>query len=305
MTSRSRGQVAIGFLCLFLALSLSGVNYCQRSYSFMEQVRVAATATPTEEPTATPDEDATETPEPTETPEDEPTEQATPVDTIEAAGAGLDPLFSKSAAMQSLEELSKLTPAPVAAPSPVSKAVKGSQSGGGNWLGQIHRGDERGEFLDPDGDGYADWLEGREASDPSDPASIPSLPTSTSLADRLKPSDHDLDGLSDAEESRIGTNPAVSDSDRDGVSDGSEVLSASGPLDAASRPEDADRDGLSNRFENQAGSSPYRADSDLDGLSDGVEMAIGSDPLNPDTDGDGVSDGREFSLGSDPSEADF
>ena len=46
--------------------------------------------------------------------------------------------------------------------------------------------------------------------------------------------DSDGDGLSDAEEAELGTNPNDSDSDDDGVSDGQEVTDGTDPLDRGS-----------------------------------------------------------------------
>jgi uncharacterized repeat protein (TIGR01451 family) len=109
--------------------------------------------------------------------------------------------------------------------------------------------------------------------------------------------DSDSDGLSDATEQRIGTDPNDADSDDDGVIDGSEPLADT----------DSDRDGLINALD---------ADSDDDGLSDGTELGLGcslpatdlareactpdadqgatvTNPLLRDSDGGGVSDGSE------------
>ena len=67
--------------------------------------------------------------------------------------------------------------------------------------------------------------------------------------------DSDEDGLSDAEESELGTDPNNADSDGDGLSDGVEV---------------------------ELGTSPTSADTDGDGYTDGEEQAEGTSP----TDGD-------------------
>lgn len=79
--------------------------------------------------------------------------------------------------------------------------------------------------------------------------------------------DYDEDGLDDADEIRLGSDPTLADSDGDGLSDGDEV--------------------------NTYGTDPADADSDDDNLNDGDEIAAGTDPLNPDTDGDGIGDGNE------------
>jgi hypothetical protein len=56
-------------------------------------------------------------------------------------------------------------------------------------------------------------------------------PTATSAPDR------DEDGLSDAEEAQVGTDPTRPDSDNDGTSDGDEVfIHGTDPLDPESHP---------------------------------------------------------------------
>ena len=122
--------------------------------------------------------------------------------------------------------------------------------------------------------------------------------------------DTDGDGLSDAEEDFLGTDPLDRDSDDDGTPDGQE----------ANPGQDSDGDGLINGLD---------PDSDNDGLADGTEQGLGCDdpdtdaaagqcvadvdpatttsPLNPDTDGGGVSDGDEDTNGDgavDPGERD-
>jgi uncharacterized repeat protein (TIGR01451 family) len=108
--------------------------------------------------------------------------------------------------------------------------------------------------------------------------------------------DRDGDGLSDAEEATLGTDPDDDDSDDDGVRDKQEVSYAA----------DTDGDGLINALD---------PDSDNDGLFDGTEQgvvtpALGTDvvvghyrpdadattrtnPLLADTDGGGLRDGLE------------
>ncbi len=67
--------------------------------------------------------------------------------------------------------------------------------------------------------------------------------------------DTDGDGLCDADEITLGTDPNNPDSDGDGVSDGDEVT---------------------------AGTDPNNPDTDGDGVSDGDERVLGTDPLVPD-----------------------
>ena len=89
--------------------------------------------------------------------------------------------------------------------------------------------------------------------------------------------DSDGDGLTDAAETSLGTNPNNPDSDGDGLSDGAEV--------------------------NTHGTDPLLADSDGDGLGDGAEVnTYATDPRNPDSDGDGYRDGVEVAAGSDPND---
>jgi thiol-disulfide isomerase/thioredoxin len=89
--------------------------------------------------------------------------------------------------------------------------------------------------------------------------------------------DADDDGLSNAEEEELGTDPEKADSDGDGLDDLDEV---------------------------NAGTDPLEEDSDGDGLSDGDEVNdYGSDPLEIDTDGDGYEDSWEVTEGSDPADA--
>jgi len=80
--------------------------------------------------------------------------------------------------------------------------------------------------------------------------------------------DTDGDGLTDAEEATLGTDPNNPDTDGDGLSDGAEIAAQNG----SNCPD------------------PLNPDSDGDTLSDGDEAALGTNPCEPDTDGDGVDD---------------
>lgn len=95
-----------------------------------------------------------------------------------------------------------------------------------------------------------------------------------------EPVDTDNDGLTDAQEADLGTDPNNADTDGDGLTDGDEV--------------------------NEYGTDPLMADTDEDGLEDGPEVnSHSTDPLNPDTDGDGLNDGDEVNQHrTDPLEAD-
>jgi outer membrane protein OmpA-like peptidoglycan-associated protein len=115
--------------------------------------------------------------------------------------------------------------------------------------------------------------------------------------------DTDNDGLSDAEEMRIGTDPTKPDTDGDGLSDGDEVRKhKTDPLKA-----DTDGDGLSDGDEVLSyKTDPLKADTDGDGLSDGAEVKTHrSNPLKTDSDSDGLSDGEEVNTHkTDPNKAD-
>ncbi|WIG97757.1 Ig-like domain-containing protein [Myxococcus sp. SDU36] len=130
--------------------------------------------------------------------------------------------------------------------------------------------------------------------------------------------DADNDGLTDAEELALGTDPNNPDTDGDGLPDGIEVqVAGTDPLD-----DDTDDDGLldGNEDANHDGivdegeTDPKRWDTDGDLLSDGLERGLTepqgtgtdmtrfvadadpatvTDPLNPDTDGGSVRDGIE------------
>jgi len=87
--------------------------------------------------------------------------------------------------------------------------------------------------------------------------------------------DSDGDGLTDAEETELGTDPNKADTDDDGRTDKEEVDGESDPL---------------------------VADADEDGLNDGEEFAANTDPNNADTDGDGAADGLEVERETDPND---
>ena len=92
--------------------------------------------------------------------------------------------------------------------------------------------------------------------------------------------DADGDGLTDAEEADIGTDPADADTDDDGVNDGDEVAAGTDPFVAPPAAADADGDGLSDTDEAELGTDPNVADTDGDGVSDGDEVAAGTDPTD-------------------------
>jgi hypothetical protein len=112
--------------------------------------------------------------------------------------------------------------------------------------------------------------------------------------------DLDGDGLSNGEESSLGTDPTDADSDNDKLNDGQEVNTyGSDPLDS-----DTDGDGLGDGLEvNVYSSNPTDVDTDDDRLSDGQEVQDGTDPADPDTDNDGLDDGYEVAEGLDPTDS--
>ncbi len=115
--------------------------------------------------------------------------------------------------------------------------------------------------------------------------------------------DTDGDGLSDAQEWRLGTDPNNPDTDGDGMPDGWEVAHGLNPLvnDANLDP---DGDGLTNLEEYQNHTDPQNPDSDGDGLSDGDEVHVyHTSPTSSDTDHDGKSDAAEMAVGRNPTDS--
>jgi hypothetical protein len=155
--------------------------------------------------------------------------------------------------------------------------------------------------------------------------------------------DSDGDGLTDAEETALGTDPNDADSDDDGISDGQEQLPGAdsdgdGKINALDS--DSDNDGILDGTEVGTDCSgmdtdpnvcvpdadngvtktdPLDADTDNGGVPDGVEDANHNgqidagegDPNDPtddttllDSDGDGLTDIEEGMIGTDPKDAD-
>jgi len=129
-------------------------------------------------------------------------------------------------------------------------------------------------------------------------SSTTSSTTTSTTTTTVAPTDTDNDGLSDADESIIGSDPNNPDTDGDAIDDGAEVN------DYGTSPllEDSDVDGIGDYAELDVyGTDPVAFDSDGDGVGDGAEVnATLTDPLDDDTDDDGLNDGDEGSLGTDP-----
>lgn len=125
-------------------------------------------------------------------------------------------------------------------------------------------------------------------------------PTASPKATPASTADDDKDGLTNAEEAALGTDPKNPDSDDDGISDGDEVnIYGSDPLNL-----DTDGDTLYDGGELVYGTGILNPDTDGDGLSDGEEVYIyHTNPTVADTDGDGIPDGEEVRNGTNPLQA--
>ena len=159
---------------------------------------------------------------------------------------------------------------------------------------------------DSDGDGLDDALDDDDDDDGvltvDEPAGDPDGDGIPAYLDDDEPGtaglDTDGDGLSDAIEAGLDTDPSTSDSDGDGISDADEVGDPANPTDSDgdgiidALDEDDDGDGKSTLYEGSDdpdgdGVPNYLDDdSDGDGVPDALESAT-------DSDGDGIDDGYD------------
>ena len=110
-------------------------------------------------------------------------------------------------------------------------------------------------------------------------------PPVSPVAGNITVIDTDADGISNAEEKRLGTDPKKADSDADGIPDNEELGAE------LSTPIDTDKDGIIDALD---------PDDDNDGVPTLLEGKVGSSPLLDDTDGDGLKDAVEIGDVSNP-----
>ncbi|MHA1503161.1 MAG: FG-GAP-like repeat-containing protein, partial [Candidatus Heimdallarchaeota archaeon] len=181
---------------------------------------------------------------------------------------------------------------------------------GANATGYVHTNATN---PDSDGDLYSDFEEINSNTDPNNPLDYPGA---------LEP-DNDEDGLPDALELILGTDPYNNDTDFDGLSDGIEVLgiyepnnlycNESGYLFTNPLSNDTDSDGIFDFEEVYEGNDgfftdPTNSDSDLDEMPDLWEIVYSLDPnfddSNLDYDNDKLTNLEEFNYNTDPRNAD-
>ncbi|MBI1836540.1 MAG: CotH kinase family protein [Flavobacteriia bacterium] len=154
-------------------------------------------------------------------------------------------------------------------------------------------------FLINDGDLDDDGLTDDEETSGIDDPTTPLSPTGTSdPMDGCDPfttgptCDPDHDGVTNAQETSNGTNPANPDTDGDGYTDGEEINGIDDPSttvvpSSTSNPNDP--------------CDPLFCDDDNDGISNSQENILGTNPNDPDSDDDGLTDGEEVNNVDDPS----
>ena len=139
------------------------------------------------------------------------------------------------------------------------------------------------DVFSPEFEEYADLdiaeapdLKGDEDGKAEDPDDVEPIQDAGALPMPDVDSDLDGDGLSDAQENLLGTDPTLKDSDGDGLDDGEEVYE----YKTDPTLKDTDGDGLDDQQElEDTGSNPTLKDTDGDSMEDGVELELGTDPL--------------------------
>lgn len=123
--------------------------------------------------------------------------------------------------------------------------------------------------------------------------------------ERSNEPDSDRDGVSDAKEVELKTDPTKADTDGDGSLDYEEIVMGTNPLDAEShfidpRPPAQGLVVVSSTEAVEPSASNTVLDSDGDSILDGDETKYGTDPKKPDSDGDGYKDADEIKNGYNP-----
>jgi len=182
------------------------------------------------------------------------------------------------------------------------------------------------ELPDTDSDGHIDNVDNCPIN-----ANADQLDTDEDTQGNACDEDDDNDGLTDAAEAILESNPLIVDTDGDGENDNVDncpILANADQLntdgdeqgDACDKDDDddglddtkevelktdplladTDGDGLTDFEEFNLTTDPLLVDTDIDGLTDFTEVDLGTEPLLPDTDEDGLTDGQEVELGTDP-----
>ncbi|WP_126428384.1 lipase family alpha/beta hydrolase [Brevibacillus marinus] len=129
--------------------------------------------------------------------------------------------------------------------------------------------------------------DGQQTTEMIDPDPLSDTKHNLQVADEK---DTDGDGLTDSQETLLGTDLSSEDSDSDGLTDYIEVREyGTSPIES-----DSDNDGLMDAEEISLETNPFQSDSDGDMLSDYDEVhKFETDPTQSDTDHDKLSDGTE------------
>ncbi|WMP16408.1 hypothetical protein [Thiothrix lacustris] len=165
---------------------------------------------------------------------------------------------------------------------------------------------------DTDGDKIPDYLDKDDTDGPladPDKDGLTNAEEAT-LGTNPKSSDSDGDGLSDSVEKTLGTNPLSKDSDADGIDDKTEVgADPTKPIDTDNDGKinavdsDDDNDGILTKFENYNGGTPLDDDTDGDKIPDYLDKDDTDGPL-ADPDKDGLTNAEEATLGTNPKSSD-